>query len=344
MFFWIAIALFAAAGFSFWREPRRLRVGVLLLAAISMLILAVLAELLSDTDDSTNQDAAWILLGLTAVGLLAIIALALFLVYNGMVMLRRESRTPANMLSLLLGGALLVYVGTGFLAIASTDALLAVWLLLTVPPIAWLGFVFSAFLIYAWLYGRYARRYGETPSAIVVLGAGLIAGRVTPLLASRLARGQQLLERSRACGTSPRIIVSGGQGSDEVVPEGQAMAEWLVDRGVPRSDIVAEMRSRNTEENLRYSRELIQASAPSGPFAVVTSNYHAFRAATLMRSLGIDGYTVGAPTSRYFWPSAMIREFVALLRDNKTLNVIALVVLTSPLLIFTAFLVVGLFT
>jgi uncharacterized SAM-binding protein YcdF (DUF218 family) len=71
-----------------------------------------------------------------------------------------------------------------------------------------------------------------------------------------------------------------------------------------------------------------------GPIAAVTNNFHAFRAAMLMRRLGIAGYSIGAPTARYYWPTAVIREFVAVLRDHIWLNAIMLGLCCLPLLLW----------
>lgn len=37
----------------------------------------------------------------------------------------------------------------------------------------------------------------------------------------------------------------------------------------------------------------------------------------MMRKAGLDGYATGARTARYFWPSAKVREFIAIVVDHK---------------------------
>lgn len=176
--------------------------------------------------------------------------------------------------------------------------------------------------------------------AIVVLGSGLIRGKVPPLLSARLDRGRQLRDRLMVA-SPPLMITSGGQGPDEPVAEGEAMADYLIDKGVPEESIVVENRSRNTEQNLRYSAELLKQRGVSGPVAAVSNDFHAFRAALLMRRLHIPGYALGAPTARYYWPTAVIREFVAVLRDNLVLNAVLLCLSCVPLLVFVVNLVVS---
>lgn len=60
---------------------------------------------------------------------------------------------------------------------------------------------------------------------------------------------------------------------------------------------------------------------------VVTNDYHAFRTALQARRLRIDTHAVGAPTARYFLPSAYLREFVAVLRQNWLLHAVVIAAL-----------------
>ncbi|MET0319083.1 MAG: YdcF family protein, partial [Rhodococcus fascians] len=149
-------------------------------------------------------------------------------------------------------------------------------------------------------------------AAVVVLGAGLVDGRVTPMLAARVARGVDLAQEDGRT----LLALSGGQGADEPRSEASAMADHAESLGVPRDRMVLEDASTTTEENLRLSRALLDERGLEGPVTVVTSDYHAFRAATLLRTLGMRGHARGARTARYYLPSALLREYVALLRDH----------------------------
>ncbi|NLE98214.1 MAG: YdcF family protein, partial [Propionibacterium sp.] len=98
--------------------------------------------------------------------------------------------------------------------------------------------------------------------------------------------------------------------------------------------VVLEDRSTNTEENLEFSKAVLRARDVDGRVAVTTNNFHAFRAALLMRRAGVPGYCLGAPTARYYWPSATVREFMAILRDHLVLNVVVSALLCLPLVAF----------
>src|SRR5690606_12560518 len=148
----------------------------------------------------------------------------------------------------------------------------------------YLGFQFVAFLGYAALYPRLVRDHRA--DWVMVLGSGLRAGReVPPLLASRIRAGMAEFTRRGA----RLLIMSGGKGEDEQVPEAEAMAGWAIDHGADPAAVRREIESRNTEQNLRYSGALVRAEPePVGPGLIVTSNYHVLRAAILARKVGLD--------------------------------------------------------
>jgi len=280
---------------------------------------------------------AAVVLAVLGLGLATVVGFAGFLIAAGIVLVRREGYAPSRVLGIGLGLALLVYTGLA-VAVVCTDSIgLFTWLLLLGLPAGYLGFAFTAFLVYGSLYPALMARRGGSVDAVVVLGSGLIDGRVPPLLASRLRRARQVFERLAARGTPARVLVtSGGRGPDEPVAEAQAMAEYLVEGGMPEDLVMVEDRSRNTDENLGNTAGLLAALGITGPIAVVTSDFHAFRAALLMRRHGLAGYGVGAPTARYYWPSAVIREFVAVLRDHLRLNAVLLGLSLVPTVVFLA--------
>ncbi|WP_087622220.1 YdcF family protein [Aeromicrobium sp. PE09-221] len=326
----VAIGLFTV---SVVREPRRLRPALYLLIAVQLGVLSLLGDVL-DLASRWGDDltAAWILLGLLLVGVLTVSILGVFLVVNGVTMLRREGRGPATFVSLALGLVVVGYVALAATAVSGTAPRAIAWTFFLGLPLLYLGWVFTAFLLYSSIYLWWNRRWGRPVDAVIALGAGLRRGEeITPLLASRLDRARVVAERSRSAGRDPVIVVSGGQGPDERISEAEAMARYLSDQGVPETHLLREDRSTTTEENLAFSARVLADRAPRR-VAVVTNNYHAFRAATLMRGAGLPGYAVGSPTARYFWPSATVREYLALLRDHRWINGVILAVLSLPML------------
>ena len=269
------------------------------------------------------------MVGLVAVVLIALSPLLLLvlgglLVANGVVMLRTERRTAGNLLSLAAGIAVIALIAAVVAAALTKDP----WFIAVVGSAGlvatYLGFVLTSFLLYAFVYGRI--RPGA--DAIVALGSGLRGSRVPPLLASRLNRAAALYQAEVAAGNQPVLITSGGRGPGENVAEAVAMADYLIEHGIPAERIRREDRSTNTEQNLRFSKEL---AGEGSRMVVVTNNFHVLRAATLARHLQLDAEVVGSPTARYYLPSAMLREFIAILARYPYLNAAICLALASIL-------------
>lgn len=301
------------------RDPRRLRIGLYLLLAVSAIITLIIEGIgLLEAGPTVLEwtTAIWLVLLL-----LGTMALPLALIANGVTMIRRESRSLGNLLSLLVGIALL-----GSPAILLFPLVHYAWWTLTVSAVAGglivtVAYLFLIFVAYTCVYALLGR--GFRGHAVIVLGAQVPGGRVPPLLAARLRAGLAAARRS-ADGDEPvPLVPSGGQGPDEPAAEGAVMGAWLIDQGVPDDRVLVEDRARTTDENLRFSVEVLTDVA--SPYLVATSNYHVPRAALLAHDLGIDAQVVGGQTAWYYLPSAYLREFVAVLRARRIWVVVAFV-------------------
>lgn len=271
--------------------------------------------------DVLPQWAAWAVMMLVfAVPVLGTLALGVFLIANGVTMVRKEGRRPANLLSMLAGLGIFTMIALLIVVRLQGSRILDGIIATLTLIVVYVSFIFLCFLGYAFLYGRIKVR-GDVDH-VVMLGSGLIGGdRVPPLLASRLRKGQEIYEAQVARGSRPPVLLtSGGKGSDEKVAEARAMADWLIAQGVPAQQIALEDRSTTTEENMRFSRGIMEADDPGYRCVVVTNNFHAFRAAMLARKTGVNGQVLGSPTARYYWPSATIREFVAVFWEHRAVN------------------------
>ncbi len=81
--------------------------------------------------------------------------------------------------------------------------------------------------------------------AIIVLGCGIDGERVSPKLARRLDKAIEYFNEH----PDKPVIVSGGQGAQEDIPESTAMKRYLVSKGVPDGMIIEESKSTSTFEN-----------------------------------------------------------------------------------------------
>ncbi len=169
------------------------------------------------------------------------------------------------------------------------------WLCLAAAGVLAQGFL--ALYLVVWI------KSGEDDDAvpsdcIVVLGAkahGLEPGRV---LRARLEQAQKAYEQ----GLGGKILVCGGKGTDETVSEAEAMAAYLKAQGVPDEDILLEKDSRNTRENLRFAKRIMEANGYQ-TCVLVTSDYHMMRARMLA---GQEGLSATGSRARSDWPGAWL--------------------------------------
>lgn len=145
---------------------------------------------------------------------------------------------------------------------------------------------------------RYSRTDRETEvSAVVILGAG-VNGTV-PSLSLRV-RLEAALDYIADKPEIP-IVVTGSQGPGEDISEARCMADWLMARGVSEDRILLEEQADNTEENIQFSQELLADKEIdlTDHIAVVTSDYHLYRASLLWGSPGM--VPVAAHMPLRFW-------------------------------------------
>ena len=236
----------------------------------------------------------------------------LMLIWNGVMMIRRESGNLANILSLLLG----IVIAAGEISFAvflSGGAGVANGKLSVLFAFLGLSVLYGSLLVLAFvlymLLLPWVRRRGKY-DVILIHGCALIHGDcVSRILAARLDVAIRLFHES---GERAFLIVSGGQGDDETITEAEAMRQYLLAHEIPPEKILPEDRSRSTEENLRLSKELMEQAGLSGRIALVTSNYHIYRCLLTAKELEIKAHGFGSRVAAYYWPSAVIREFAAI--------------------------------
>ena len=240
----------------------------------------------------------------------------IFLIYNGLILLKREGRSKANYLSMLLGIVILLFFALMSFRLGDRNELFYTnhFLNILFAFIAYsyfiFGFAFVGFMLYSILYLFIPKK--KHYDFIIIHGAGLLDGeKVTPLLKRRIDKAVEAYHKSK----NPRIkiIASGGQGGDEKISEAQAICNYLLEEtDVPREAILLEEDSTTTYENLLFSKEMGERLVTSPRFLFVTNDYHVFRTSTYARRIGMKGDGLGCRTAAYYIPSAFIREYIAL--------------------------------
>lgn len=244
-----------------------------------------------------------------AVGGAALFPVSLILVFfvEGIRVIRHEGIKPTNLLSMLFSVLLCIYLVV-WPAIGNLGQnTLGTMLYTIISCIA--VYVLSLLAVYSLsaVFNLFHLKKKRNADYIIVLGAGIIGSRVTPLLAARIEKGIELL----CYNPNAVLIMSGGQGSGEDIPESKAMADYALDKGVGVEKIILEQKSVSTEENLRFSRKLMNKQNPR--IVIVTTAYHMLRALILAKRQGIRCVGFGAKTKWYFTLNAFIREFVGYL-------------------------------
>ena len=260
---------------------------------------------------SSHAAVKWLLiiLMLAAAGCVLVFPMVLIITFfvEGIKVIRHEGIKPANMLSMafsvMLFGYLAVWPAFGRAGSGLLGARLYVLISLLAFYLLSLLAIYSLSAVLNLIHLRKKRK----ADYFVVLGAGLTGSRVTPLLAARIEKGIELLDHN----PKAALIMSGGQGPGEDIPEGRAMADYAIHRGVDADKIIVEDRSASTEENLLFSRELMQKERPR--VIVVTTAYHVFRALLLARQQKMACVGFGARTKWYFTLNALLREFIGYL-------------------------------
>lgn len=295
------------------REPRTLRsgvslLGVLLCSAVTLFfLLSEYADWLAGRDLLMNILVALFLLTVGCMLVFpAILIVTLFI--EGIKVIRHEGLKPANLLTMLFSVLLYLYLAVWPIIGGLEKGRLGtrLYVLISLSAIYVLALMAVYLLSAALNLFHWRKRRGA--GYIIVLGAGVIGDRVTPLLAARIDKGIELLQYN----PDAKLILSGGQGPGEDIAEGEAMANYAERKGVDPEKIIVENRSTSTEENLLFSREFMVEPQPRA--IVVTTAYHAFRALLLAKQQGLKCIGFGAKTKWYFTLNALIREFVGYLR------------------------------
>lgn len=162
--------------------------------------------------------------------LVAILGSALFLVYNGLILLRREGLSKTNLLSLVMGIMIILFFILVYLSFYSNlfyeNVYVNILFIIIVYSYLLFGCAFAGFLLYSILYLAIPKK--KQYDFIIIHGAGLKEGRkLTPLLKQRVDKAVEAFKQSK--NPNIKIIASGGKGSDEEISEAQAIANYLVE-------------------------------------------------------------------------------------------------------------------
>lgn len=243
-----------------------------------------------------------------------VVVFAIALAISNVKLFRHEGKRLANMLGI--GIAVALAVGTAVNVMLFFAAYRTHSVAFTVTYAVYsAGFAIFQVLLIGSIITCLQAAYHKVPydkDYIIILGCAIRKdGTLFPLIRGRVDRAVDFWNKQyQATGKKAVFVPSGGQGDDEIIAEAKAMEQYLLEQGIPQELILAEDKSTTTHENMKFSKELIDASTENASIAYSTTNYHVFRSGLLAQEVGVKADGIGARTKWYFWPNAMIREVV----------------------------------
>ncbi len=143
--------------------------------------------------------------------------------------------------------------------------------------------------------------------AIVVFGAAEYSGRPSPVYRLRLDHAFDLFQQ----GLAPVVITTGGAAADPSYSEGGVGHDYLMHRGIPDSNLIAETQGSDTAQSAKRVGVIMRANHMHSCIAV-SDAYHVFRIRKLLQHEGLQVYVSPRPDSR---PHSHWQRVEAVLRE-----------------------------
>lgn len=128
----------------------------------------------------------------------------------------------------------------------------------------------------------------------IILGAGTSNGELSPVYCERFRHGIWLYEN----GYVKALIMTGGYGENQTVSDARAAMDYAIEQGVPEYDIFIEEQSTITQENIAFSKTIMDENGFETAI-IVSDPLHMKRAMLMAKDHGITAYSSPTPTSAY---------------------------------------------
>ena len=161
----------------------------------------------------------------------------------------------------------------------------------------------SAFMLEA------SMRTPEKDATLIVLGCAVHGDNASQSLRMRIDAAEEFLREN----PESVAILAGGQGPGENITEAYCMFRDLTAKGIDPERLYMEDKSTNTRENVAFSSEIIKKNNLSENVAVVSSNYHIYRATLSVEAEGYQCDTLSAKTPITLLPTYVMREYMGIL-------------------------------
>ena len=256
--------------------------------------------------------------------------LCLFLCISNAALLKNEGFRRSNFLGLIFSAAYLITINIVWRPLNEMPEFLSSFLIFFRLMLCYAECTLLSICIIGYAVLKTDPEYDR--DFVIILGCSISRkGKVRPLLKGRVNRAIHFAwEQEIRTGKPVKYIPSGGQGHDEPMSEGSAMEMYLLSHSAEDYEVFPEKRSRNTKENLIFSKEILDSLMKDPKVAIVTTNFHVLRSGMLARRAGLMNATViGSGTKWYFWPNAFFREMAAIILMFLKVHIIVAVIFAA---------------
>lgn len=178
------------------------------------------------------------------------------------------------------------------------------WLIVTLALVASAVFFIGFYTVYSVLDHFDGTVESSSFECGVVFGAAVHKGnRAGPGIARRVRTAVRLYHE----GVIERLYMTGGVGDGNSVSEAEVMRDVALQLGVDDRDIVLEKKSRTTEQNIAFTKPLLEGCKGT---VGISDRYHLRRIALLAQKKGLDLETIPAD-----WTAGWQFEFLATVRE-----------------------------
>lgn len=155
----------------------------------------------------------------------------------------------------------------------------------------------------------YEERPVEKAEAVIILGCQVKGEEPSVMLKTRIEAGLSVLRENPAA----ICIASGGKGNGEEISEAECIRRCLTESGIDESRIFLEDKSVSTEENIRFSAEILKEKGISENIVISTNEFHQYRAYLYARKYGLKTGSHSSKTRKSNLLNYWLREQAALL-------------------------------
>ncbi len=145
-------------------------------------------------------------------------------------------------------------------------------------------------------------------ATLIVLGCAVYGETPSDMLSLRIDAAYEFLNEN----PDSNAVLAGGQGSNEDISEAFCMKRELIKKGISEDRLYLEDKSVNTRENIAFSRDIIEEEGLNTDVAIVTNNFHIYRASLSVKGTSLEFHSIPAYTPLPVLPTYIMREYLGI--------------------------------